>query len=202
MKLYYMPGTCALASHIILQEVGRPYDLDRVDTATRLTESGERYDRVNPKGVVPALTTDTGETLTEGAAILQYVADSAGATDLAPPTGTMARARVTEVLNFVASELHVSFGPLFSPTADEAAKDAARTRAAVRFDWLEGLLRDGRAYLTGQTFTVADAYAFAVTRWTEFTGIDIARWPRLVAFMARVQARPAVEAAMKSEGLI
>ena len=171
-------------------------------SAARLTETGKQYDTINPKGVVPVLETDAGETLTEGAAILQYLADSAGETGLAPTAGTMARARIAEVLTFVASELQVAFGPLFSDASDDAAKAAGRTKVAGKLDWLEGRLADGRAYLTGAQFTVADAYVFVVAGWSRFKGIDLARWPNILAFMDRVGARPAAVAAMKAEGLI
>ncbi len=202
MKLYYKPGACSLASHIILHEIGKPFEIEKVDTAARLTETGRRYDTINPKGVVPVLETGAGETLTEGAAILQYLADSAGETGLAPEAGTMARARVAEVLNFVASELQVAFGPLFSDAADDAAREAGRARVAGKLDWLEGLLADGRVYLTGAQFTVADAYVFVVAGWSRFKGIDLARWPKVQALMDRVATRPAAMAAMKAEGLI
>lgn len=201
MKLYYSPGACSLASHIVLKEVGIPFEIERVDTKTKQTEHGNDFFATNPKGAVPALAFD-GEVLTEGAAIMQYVADSNNATTLAPPAGTLARARVQELLNFIASELHKSFTPLFMPGKTEEELDAQRAVIAKKFDWLENLLADGRSYLTGKDFTVADAYAFVVANWANFKSIDLSRWPKLQAFMARVAERPATVAAMKAEGLI
>lgn len=201
MKLYFSPGACSLASHIILHEVGKPFSVERVDLATKTTASGVAFGTITPKAQVPALQLPSGDVLTEGAAILQFIADSAAATTLAPPVGTLARARVQEVLNFTASELHKAFGPLFSATAPQAAKDAAPAAIGKCFDWLETLLSDGRDYLTGPQFTVADAYAFVVTSWAGPTGVGLAKWPKLAAFVARVQARNSVKAAQQAEGL-
>lgn len=201
MKLYYSPGACSMASHIVLHEVGQPFTVERVDTHAKTTEKGTDFWTINAKGKVPVLE-DGDERLTEGPAILQYVADRAGDLTLAPKPGTMARARVNELLNFTGTELHVAFHPLFNPAADDAAKDAARKTVGKKFDWLEGKLADGRAYLTGPGFTVADAYAFVASNWANFTGIDLAPWPRLKDFVARVAARPSAQAAMKAEGLI
>lgn len=201
MKLYYSPGACSMASHIVLREIGKPFAIERVDGATKTTETGADFWAVNPKGKVPALQVE-GEVLTEGPAILQYIADASGAETLAPRPGTLGRARVTEVLNYTGTELHTAFGPLFNPASDDAAKDAARANVARKFDWLETRLADGRAFLTGANFTVADAYAFVVSNWANFTGIPLASWPRLQAFVERVAARPAAQDAMKAEGLI
>jgi len=202
MKLYYSPGACSLASHIVLREIGKPFALDRIDKASKKTEAGEDFLSINPKGAVPVLETAEGEVLTEGAAILQFLADANGKEVLAPRAGTMARARVQEMLNFVASELHIAFGPLFSKTSTTAEKDAAKSKIAEKFSWLERSLADGRSHLTGKDFTVADAYAFVVANWANFTGIALDKWPRLKAFMERVAARATVQAAMKAEGLI
>lgn len=201
MKLYYSPGACSMASHIVLQEIGQPFEIERVDGATKTTEKGTDFWAVNPKGKVPVLETE-GERLTEGPAILQYVADRAGHEGLAPKPGTMARARVSEVLNFTGTELHTAFHPLFNPASDEAGKAAARVNVGKKFDWLETRLADGRAFLTGPTFTVADAYAFVVSNWANFNQIDLAGWPKLKSFVERVAARPATQAAMKAEGLM
>lgn len=201
MKLYYSPGACSMASHIVLREIGAAFEIERVDGATKVTERGADFLAVNPKGKVPVLE-EGAERLTEGPAILQYVADRAGDEALAPKPGTLARARVNELLNFTGTELHVAFHPLFNPDADEAAKAAGRVAVGKKFDWLEGKLADGRAYLTGSGFTVADAYAFVVSNWANFTGIDLSGWPKLQAFVARVAARPAAQAAMKAEGLV
>lgn len=202
MKLYYSPGACSMASHVILQEIGKPFEIEKVDTKTKVMESGRDYLAINPKGAVPALELDGGEVLTEGSAILQYIADTNGATGLAPATGTLARARVQEMLSFVGSELHKSFSPLFHPGKTDAEKDAAREVVQKKFAWLESRLADGRAYLTGANFTVADAYAFVVTSWSNVTGVSLEAWPKLKDYVARVAARPSVQAAMKAEGLI
>ena len=202
MKLYYSPGACSLSPHIILREIGSTFELERVDGATKTTEGGEDFRLVNPKGYVPALRLDDGEVLTEGAAIVQYIADTNGTSELAPPVGTIGRARLQEHLNFVASELHKAFSPLFHADASEEAKAAAPANVARRFDHIEHILSDGRPYLLGETFTVADAYLFVVSSWAGPTGIGLDRWPSLTAFVERVRGRPAVKAAMAAEGLI
>lgn len=201
MKLYYSPGACSLSPHIILREIGAEFELERVDGATKTTERGEDFRQVNPKGYVPALRLPDGEVLTEGAAVVQYIADAHGARDLAPPVGTIARARLQEHLNFVASELHKAFSPLFQPSASAEAKAAAPENVGRRFDHVERVLGDGRPYLLGETFTVADAYLFVVSSWAVPTGIGLDRWPLLAAFVERVRGRPTVRAAMAAEGL-
>lgn len=200
MKLYYKPGACSLASHIVLNELGDPFAIEAVDTTAKRTASGADYLRINGKGKVPALEID-GDVLTEGPAILQFVADRKGRRDLAPETGTMARARVSEVLNFTGTELHVAFGPLFNPASDDAAKASARKAVTAKLGWLEDRLADGRAFLTGRDFTIADAYAFVVVNWANFTGIDLSAWPKLAGFMSRVAARPSVQKSLHAEGL-
>ncbi len=200
MKLYIKPGACSQASHIILAEIGGAYAVEVVDTANGETASGANYRDINPKGKVPALEVE-GEVLTEGPAILQFLGDRAANLGLAPTSGTLARARVNEVLNFTGTELHIAFGPLFSGSATDAQKEAARQAVAMKLDWLEGRLADGRAHLTGEAFTIADAYAFVVTNWANSTGIALARWPRINAFMARVGARPSVQKVLMAEGL-
>lgn len=200
MKLYIKPGACSMASHIVLAEIGGDFSVEIVDTVASRTASGADYRAINPKGKVPALAVD-GEILTEGPAILQFLGDRAANGTLAPVAGTLARARVNEVLNFTGTELHIAFGPLFRPTATETEKDAARQVVADRLDWLEGRLADGRAHLTGEAFTIADAYAFVVTNWANFTGITLSRWPNLAAFMTRVADRPAVRRVLRAEGL-
>ena len=200
MKLYIKPGACSMASHIVLAEIGKDYAVEVVDTANGETASGANYREINPKGKVPALEVE-GEILTEGPAILQFLGDRAANLGLAPSVGTMARARVNEVLNFTGTELHIAFGPLFNPAASDAQKEAARQTVAARLDWLENLLSDGRAHLTGEAFTIADAYAFVVANWANFTGIALSRWPRISAFMARVAARSAVRKVLEAEGL-
>jgi glutathione S-transferase len=191
-----------MASHIVLREIDKPFEVERVDTKTKVMESGRDYWAINPKGAVPALEIGNGEVLTEGPAILQYIADSNGATELAPPVGTLARARVQEMLSFVGSELHKAFGPLFYPGKSDAEKEAARQAVAKKFEWLESRLADGRTYLTGSSFTVADAYAFVVANWSHVTGVSLGSWPKLKAYVERIAARPSVQATMKAEGLI
>lgn len=200
MKLYIKPGACSMASHIVLTEIGGDFAVELVDTTAGQTASGADYRAINPKGKVPALEVD-GEVLTEGPAILQFLGDRAANDALAPAGGTMARARVNEVLNFTGTELHIAFGPLFNPAATDAQKEAARKAVAVKLHWLEDRLADGRAYLTGPDFTIADAYAFVVTNWANFTGIALSRWPSLSAYVARVAGRPSVQKVLKAEGL-
>ncbi len=205
MKLYIKPGVCSMASHIVLTEIGAEFSVEMVDTVAGLTASGADYRAINPKGKVPVLEVD-GDILTEGPAILQFLGDravKAGAANdrLAPAGGTMERARVNEMLNFLGTELHVAFGPLFNPSATDAAKEAAKQMVAAKFAWLEDRLSDGRAHLTGPDFTIADAYGFVVANWANFTGIALDPWPHLQAFMARVAARPSVQHVMKAEGL-
>jgi glutathione S-transferase len=200
MKLYIKPGVCSMASHIVLTETGADFRVEVVDTVAGRTASGADYRAINPKGKVPALEVD-GEILTEGPAILQFLGDRAANDRLAPQGGTMARARVNEMLNFVGTELHVAFGPLFDPAASDAAKMEARRIVPTKFAWLEDRLSDGRAHLTGDDFTIADAYGFVVVNWANLTGIALAPWPHLSAFMGRVAARPAVQRVLQAEGL-
>ncbi|ARM85068.1 glutathione transferase GstA [Marinobacter salarius] len=198
MKLYFKPGACSLATHIVLRELGIDFTLEPVDTQTQRTESGIDYKTVNPKGYVPAL--DTGRAvLTEGAAILQYLAES---TTLIPDVGTLERARLQEHLNYIASELHKAFGPFFKASATDEQRAQALETILRHFDYLESLLDDGRAYLVGDTFTVADAYLFVVCSWAAVPGIDLKDWPFLNTLWNRMAARPSVKAAMLSEGLV
>ena len=202
MKLYFKPGACSLASHIVLRETGAEFELEQVDTAAQKTASGEDFSAINPKGYVPALRLDDGEILTEGAAVLQFLADRAPEAGLAPAAGTIERARLQEHLNFVASELHQAFGPFFGGQLSDEARRAAEAKVARRMDHFETLLADGRPFLLGETFTVADAYLFVVASWANFTGIGLDTWPRVAAFVERVAARPKVREAMVAEGLI
>src|SRR3546814_281779 len=201
MKLYYMPGACSLASHITLREAGAAFDLEKVDAKQKKTERGADFAAINPKGYVPALALDNGEVLTEGAAILQYIADQNPKAGLAPAAGTLARARLQEQLNFVASELHKAFSPLFNPALPESEKAAARERVGQKLGLVEQLLSDGRSYLVGDSFSVADAYLFVVANWSGHTGIDLERWPHIAAYQQRIAARETVQAALKAEGL-
>jgi glutathione S-transferase len=201
MKLYYSPGACSLASHITLREAGAAFDLEKVDVKQKKTEHDADFWAINPKGYVPALALDSGEVLTEGAAILQYIADQHPAAGLAPTAGTLQRARLQEQLNFVATELHKAFTPLFNPAASDADKAAGRQRVEQRLGLIEKQLVDGRSFLLGDSFSVADAYLFVVAGWTKHFGIDLAAWPQVAALCQRVAARKSVQAALKAEGL-
>ncbi|MFK0275116.1 glutathione transferase GstA [Ensifer sp. NPDC090286] len=202
MKLYYAPGACSLSPHISLHEAGADFEIVRVDTKTHRTETGSDYKAVNPKGYVPALVLEGGEVVTEGAAVVQYIADRFPAAKLAPENGTLARTRLQEQLNFIASELHKAFSPLFNPNASAEAKEAATLQVAKRFSHVESLFADGRPYLLGEDFSVADAYLFTVVNWSGATGIALTQWPHLAAYMQRIGARPAVRSAMQAEGLV
>jgi glutathione S-transferase len=197
MKLYFARGACSLHPHIALLETGLPFDLVRVDTLSHKTHDGRDFYAINPKGYVPVLELDDGARLTEGVVIDQYVADLKPEANLAPPAGTMQRYRLQEWLNFIASEIHKAFGPLHGSGSEEV-KQQARERIAKRFDLVAHEL-ESRAYLVGETFTVADAYLYNVLRWTKFTGIDLAKWPALTAFFARIDQRPTVVAALAAE---
>ena len=202
MKLYYSPGACSLSPNIVLREAGVAFDLERVDTSTKKTETSADFLQINPKGYVPVLRLDDGEILTEGAAIVQYIADQRPDSGLVPKAGTIERARLQEHLNFTASELHKAFVPLFSPDTSEAGKQAAVTNVERKFEHFERVLSDGRAHLLGDKFSVADAYLFVVSTWTKPTGIGLDKWPHLAKFAERVAARPKVREAMKAEGLL
>ncbi|MFV0333181.1 MAG: glutathione transferase GstA [Tropicimonas sp.] len=201
MKLYYSPGACSLASHITLREVGGPFELERADIGAKTTESGKDFRAINPKGQVPTLELENGDVLTEGTAIMQFVADSAGASALAPPAGTLERARLQEMLNYVASEVHKSYSPFFNPTLGDEAKAAQKEVVNAKLSWLENTLSDGRSFLTGEAFSPADAYLFTVTNWSSIAGHDLSAFPRIEALRARVAERPAVQAALAAEGL-
>ena len=201
MKLYYSPGACSLSPHIVLREAGLAFEPVLASTKTHKLQDGTDYYGINPKGYVPLLELDNGERLTEGPAIVQYIADQAPAKKLAPAAGTMARYRLQEWLNFITSELHKSFSPLFNPAMPEEAKALYRTRLGDRFKWVDGQLA-GKNYLMGQDFSVADAYLFVVAGWSKHVGVDISGLANLGAFMARVGARPAVQEALKAEGLL
>ena len=200
MKLYYAPGACSLSPHIVLREAGLDITLEKVNLRTKEVESGGNFLAINPKGYVPALELDGGEILTEGPAIIQYVADLVPEKKLVPPAGTLARARVQEWLNFIGTELHKSFSPLFNPATSDDAKAAARALIDRRLAFTASAL-DAQPYLTGDSFTVADAYLFTVLSWTGYVKVDITPWPSLGAYFERVKARPAVQAALAAEGL-
>lgn len=201
MKLYYATGACSLSPHIIVHEAGIPVELRKVDLKTKTVASGGDFLAINPKGYVPALELDSGEVLTEGPVIVQYLADLVPEKRLAPPAGTLARYRLQEWLGFVNSELHKTYSLLFRP--DTAAETRAERQAYLRkrYAIVEKQL-EGRAYLLGDAFTVADAYLFTVTNWASGLKVDLSPFPNVVAFHQRVAARPAVQAAMRAEGLI
>jgi glutathione S-transferase len=201
MKLYYSPGTCSLSPHIALIEAGLPFQAVMASTKTHKLADGTDYYGINPKGYVPLLELDDGQRLTEGAVIVQYIADLAPASKLAPPAGTMERYRLMEWLNFITSELHKGFAPLFTPGMPAEGKEIARTKLGERLAWVDQQLA-GRDWLMGDTFTVADTYLFTVANWGRLVAVNIAPLANLSAYMARVAARPAVQAAMKAEGLI
>jgi glutathione S-transferase len=201
MKLYYSPGACSMSPHIVLRETDQPFDLVKVDLGTRKTADGGDYLAINPKGYVPVLQLDDGSVLTEGPAIVQYLADRAPAAKLVPAAGTMARYRLMEWLNYLTSEIHKGFSPLFNAKLSEETKAIMREAMARRFDYLSTQLGD-KPYLMGDGFTVADAYLFTLLGWCGLTQIDLSKWPVFVAYRERVGTRPAVHAAMKAEGLI
>ena len=201
MKLYYSPGACSLSPHIVAEEAGVALDLEKVDLSTHKTEKGEDFYAVNPKGYVPALKLDNGTVLTEGPAIVQYIADLAPEKKLAPLAGTLERYRLQEWLNYIATEIHKGFGPLFNPKMPEESKIAAKKLIAKRIDFIVENLAD-KDYLLGKTFTVADAYLFTVLSWSPLLNFDLSPWPVLKTYLDRVAARPAVKSAMKEEGLI
>jgi glutathione S-transferase len=201
MKLYYSPGACSLSPHIVLREAGLAFDLVMASTKTKKLADGSDYLAINPKGQVPLLELDNGERLSEGPAIVQYIADQAPASNLMPAAGSMDRYRVVEWLNFITSELHKGFSPLFSPDTPEDYKTIARTRLSARLAYVNERL-EGRAYLMGEQFSVADAYLFVVSGWGQYVGVDISGLAQLVAFRARVAARPAVQEALQAEGLL
>jgi glutathione S-transferase len=201
MKLYYSPGACSLSPHIVLEEAGLPYEPVLASTKTHKLSDGTDYYTINPKGYVPLLELDDGQRLTEGPAIVQYLADLVPAKKLAPANGTMARYRLQEWLNFITSELHKGIGGMFNPAMPEEAKALMRARATDRLKWVDDQLA-GKAYLMGDAFSVADAYLFTVARWSKLVGIDISGMTELSAYLERVAARPAVQAAMQAEGLL
>ncbi|WP_390910582.1 glutathione transferase GstA [Pseudosulfitobacter sp. SM2401] len=203
MKLHYKPGACSMASHIILNELGIAFELDKTDTNAGKTEAGDNFLKISPNGYVPALITDDGDIITENAAVLQYLADQSPDAGLAPANGTLARTRLQEALNFVSSELHKSFGPFFSGTELVGdARQRAEARVGRRAAYIEQSLADGRAFLLGDTFTVADAYAFVVLNWAGFVGVSLAAYPKTQSYVARIAVRPAVVKAMVAEGLM
>lgn len=201
MKLYYSPGACSLAPHIVLNELGSSYDIEKVDLAAKKTESGADFTAVNSKGYVPTLELGKGEILTEVSTILQYLADKAQNSGLLPAFGSMDRYRAMETLNFIASELHKGIGGLFNPAMPEDGKKAIVDRVKRHLAWLNSELAK-KPYMLGQTYSVADAYAFTVLGWSKWVNLDLSPYAHIIAYLDRVGARPAVQAALKKEGLV
>jgi glutathione S-transferase len=199
MKLYYSPAACSLAPHIVAREAGLDIALEKVDLGAKKTETGRDYLSINPKGAVPALELTDGDVLTENAIVLQFLADKAPQSTLVI-SEEMARWHFLELVNFIATELHKGFAPLWDSRISSAGREIAVENLSKRFGILERQLGD-QPYLTGETFTIADAYAYAVLNWTKIHNIDLSRWPRLVAFLKRVADRPAVRRALTEEGL-
>lgn len=201
MKLYYFPGACSIAPHIVAREAGIPLELEKVDLGSKRTATGEDYLAVNPKGYVPALRLDDGSVLTEVSALVLYLADRAPGSGLVPPAGSMERYRVLEWIGYVSTEIHKGFGPLWNAKLAPEARAAAVAALAHRLDLVEKTLAK-QPFLTGERFTVADAYLFAVASWAPWVKLDMAPWPKLRDFVARVGARPKVQEALVAEGLV
>lgn len=200
MKLYYSPGACSMSPNIVAHEAGLPLELVKVDLKAKTTERGEDFLKINPKGYVPTLQLEDGSILTEGPAIVQYLADLAPASKLAPENGSLPRYRLQEWLNYITSELHKAMGLLFSPAFTDEFKASQRIAIGARFDYLSKQLAT-QSYLMGEQFTVADAYLFTVLGWCKWVGMDLSKWPVLVEYSARIADRPAVQSAMQAEGL-
>ena len=201
MKLYYAPGACSLAPHIAAREAGVSIELAKVSFPGKDVEGEGSFYDINPKGAVPALRLDDGSVLTENAVVLQYIAEQAPGSTLLPPSGSLERWRLLELLNYIATEVHKGFGPLWNPSVSPEVRDATIQALGKKFDFLEQQL-GGNQYLTGDRFTIADAYAFAVLSWTRFHKVPFDRWTKLQALLGRVAARPAVQQALREEGLL
>ena len=201
MKLYYSPGACSLSPHIVACEAELPIELVKVDLDSKLTETGEDFRQLNPNGYVPLLILDDGNRLTEGPAIVQYLADQAPDKKIIPPAGTFERYQSQQWLNFISTEIHKSFSPLFNPAVLEAAKQLAIDTLMTRLETVAEQL-SSQPYLLGENFSVADAYLFVTLRWGQYVNIDISRWPALTRYADKISERPAVQKAMQEEGLI
>ena len=201
MKLYYSPGACSLSPHIALHEAGLAFESVLASTKTHKLQDGTDYYGINPLGYVPMLELDDGTRLREGPAIVQYIADLAPTKNLAPAAGTLQRYRLQEWLTFIGTEMHKGYSPLFNPNMPEEAKAIFKDKLKSRYEWLDGQFAD-KQYLMGDQFSVADGYLFTVTNWAKPTGVDISGFANLLAWHARVAARPAVQDAMKAEGLL
>jgi glutathione S-transferase len=201
MKLYYSLGACSLSPHIVLAESGLPFELDKVDFSSMRSERGADFSKVNPKGYVPVIQLDDGEVLTEGSAIVQYIVDHAPKKKLVPAAGTMARYRLQEWLNYIATELHKGFSPLFNSKLPEEMRAMTIERLSSRLEFAAKRLERSN-YLMGDAFTVADAYLFTILRWAPGVNLDMSRWPVLVRYQERIAERPAVQQALEEEGLL
>jgi glutathione S-transferase len=201
MKLYYSSGACSLSPHIVLLEAGLPFTLEKVDLKTKKTAAGIDFLTINSKGSVPALQLDDGRVLTEGPAIVQYLADQKPDSGLAPRAGTFERYQLMEILNYITSELHKSYSALFNPKISADWKAATLQNLDKKFAWLSGYLGN-KSYLLGNGFTVADAYLFTILRWSAHVGVDLAPWPVLTAYQSRIAQRPKVEQTLRDEGLL
>jgi glutathione S-transferase len=201
MKLYYAPGACSLSPHIVMREAGIPVQLVKVDLAAKKTEDGDDFKPINSKGYVPTLELPDGQRLTEGPAIVQYIADQAPARALAPAAGTIERYRLQEWLNFISTELHKQFSPLFDPACEDTVRARQVEKIGNRLTWVSKQL-GSRDYLMGSAFSAADAYFYTMLSWCRHVAIDLAKWPSLAGYKARVEERPAVREALKAEGLL
>lgn len=201
MKLFYSPGACSLSPHIVLNELDLPYTVEQVDLKNHTTASGADFYTINAKGYVPALQLDNGEVLTEGPAIIQYLADQKPQVNLLPQAGSLERARVQEWLNFIGTELHKTLAALFNPSISAEAKTKTIDTFGKRLGFVENALQ-GKDFLTGKSFSVADAYLFTIVNWAPMLGIDISPWPTVAEFQKRVASRPAVQKTLQAEGLI
>jgi len=201
MKLYYFPGACSLSPHIALRESGLSFELERIDPKTKKTASGADFLKINPKGYVPVLQLDDGQILTEAAVIVQLIADKKPEAKLMPPAGSFERYRAQEWLNYVATELHKGIGALFNPSLTDPWKQVLREGLAPKLDFLTKRL-EGKSFAFGDAFSVVDGYLFTVLGWTQYVGIDLAQWPVIKSYADKIAARPAVQAALKAEGLV
>lgn len=201
MKLYYTPGVCSLSPHICLREADLPFELIKVDIKQHTLDDGRDYLDINPNGYVPMLELDSGDRLSEGPAIVQYIADLKPAARLAPPAGTLARAKLQSWLNFLSTEIHKGYSPMFNPAANAEFRTWQRERLVQRYGWIQEQL-GGRQYLMGERFTVADAYLFTTLGWLGYVNLDLAQWPGLSGYYERIASRPRVREAMRAEGLI
>jgi glutathione S-transferase len=200
MKLFYAPGACSMAVHIALNEAGVACDLEKVDLAKKKTESGANYLDINPKGYVPCMQLDNGEYLTEVQALLQYIADHNPETKLLPGLGDARRYRVLESMNYISTELHKNFGPMFNPASSDEQRKAAQDMVTMRLGLIDQQLASGQ-HIAGEQFSIADAYLTTVLGWTQFVKMDLSPWPNIAAYVGRVMARPAIQQTLKEEGM-